>query len=74
MAATQATLVFSGRTPVSFGFRALHITFMNGKWALEGAEASAGLAFQAAVGGQVASPVGTLEPVLLQNGGLVAIR
>jgi hypothetical protein len=71
---SQSTLVFSGRTPVSFGFRALHINFVNGKWALEGAEASAGLAFQATAGGHVASAVPTLEPVLLQNGGLVTIR
>ena len=70
---SQSTLTFSGQTPVSFGFKAFHINFVNGKWALEGAEADAGLAFHAVAGGAPAAAIDT-EPVLLRRGGLVNIK
>ena len=69
---SQSTLTFSGQTPVSFGFKAFHINFVNGKWALEGAEADGGLAFHAAGGGAPAAI--DAEPVLLRRGGLVTIK
>jgi len=71
--ASQATLTYSGKEPVSFGFRVFSINFVNGEWALAGAQASGGLAFgAAATGGGQADPR-DLEPVLLRTSGMVRI-
>jgi hypothetical protein len=70
----QATLTFSGQTPVSFGFRAFSINFANGKWVLAGAQASDSLAFGVSAGGAQPTPASSLgQPVLLKTGGLLGL-
>jgi hypothetical protein len=62
---SDSTLTFKGQAAVTFGFKALEINFVNGSWALEGAQASGALAFAAAAGGAGAAAP---QPVLLRSG------
>jgi hypothetical protein len=63
-----STLTFKGTTPVTFGFKAMEINFVNGSWTLEGAKPDGALAFSA--GAAAAGPGLGIEPkpVLLRPG------
>jgi hypothetical protein len=72
---SESTITYSGTTPVTFGFRAFAINFVNGRWTLEGAQASGGMAFAAgAAAGTSEADLTDAEPVLLNAGGFLNIR
>jgi len=65
---SNSTLTFNGPAPVTFGFKVMEINFTNGRWSVEGAEASGGLAFSAgaAAGGGGSDSLGA--PIILRAG------
>jgi hypothetical protein len=72
---SESSITYKGKTPVSFGFRAFAINFVNGRWALEGAQPSGALAFAAgAAAGSTEIDLSSAEPVLLNAGGFLNMR
>lgn len=72
---SESTIKYTGKIPVTFGFRAFAISFVNGKWALEGAQASGALAFAAgAAAGGGETDLTEADPVLLNAGGFLNLR
>ncbi len=69
-AASSSSVTYTGKVPVTFGFRVDEIEFANGVWSLSGAAASGGLAFAAAAGGDKGE---TAAPILIGNGCRVGI-
>jgi hypothetical protein len=66
--AQEATLTYSGRARLTFGFKAFAVAYVSGHWRLRGAGAEGDLAFALAAGAD--DDLG--EPVLLSRG-LVAL-
>jgi hypothetical protein len=69
---SSSTLTFQGKTPVTFGFKAMEINFSNGSWKLEDAAADGGLAFSVGAGAAAGAgfPSGGVAPkgVILRSG------
>jgi hypothetical protein len=58
----QSALTFRGPSPVTFGFRAMEIHYVDGAWSLEGAKPSGAIAFAAS------HQAGDAAPVLIRPG------
>jgi len=68
--ASNSSITYTGKKPVTFGFIVDEIMFENGKWSLAGAAPSGALAFATAPGGAGAA---TTSPILLGTGCRVAL-
>ena len=64
---SESTITFTGKDAVTFGFKVMQINFVNGRWNLEGAVPSGGLALAVPSAGAVGGTV-EQEPVLLGSG------
>jgi hypothetical protein len=63
----ENSITYTGKAPVTFGFRVDRIEFDSGVWSLSGAAASGGFAFAAAAGGG-GSDASSTGPILLGSG------
>ena len=68
--ASNSSITYTGKKPVTFVFSVDEIRFENGKWSLAGAAPSGALAFATAPGGAGAA---TTSPILLGTGCRVAL-
>lgn len=66
--ANSATITFQGLEPITFGFKAFAIAYLDGRWTLRGAKASGDMAFAVADDDTDSS-----EPVLLATSGTVRL-
>jgi hypothetical protein len=68
--ANDGSVTFKGTTPITFGFKAFAIAFVNGRWSLLGTKPSGSMAF-ALPSEDAESDSEELEPVLLTRSGLL---
>jgi hypothetical protein len=74
--AANTDLTYQGEDALTFGFKVFRVDYESGRWVVRGVKPSSDVSFAAtaAVGGIVEVPPFDGDPVLLREGGLVAIR
>ena len=72
---SQREIVYEGRTPITFGFKAFEALFEDGSGKVRGAAATAAMAYGAAVSGPsgAATPVGAGAGIVLYSSGFTRI-
>jgi len=71
-ATSAGQVIYQGPSALTFGFKVFEVLFDNGKWRMQGTQASADLAFAATAGGEEGEVAA--HPVLLAPAGMIRLR